>query len=158
MLVHDYTYIDSPAGTVRAALLDGAHGWIDSLATHAAAEGDAVRIRLGPQGSHGTVSKSIEAQIGQPVARGAACLIPLTWHATGVTALFPVFTGDIEIAAIGGSETQLSIWGHYDPPLGPIGEALDRFGLHRVAQASVRAFLLDLAMAIEERCGARAAS
>lgn len=158
MLVHDYTYIDAPAAAVRATLLEDSGAWIDSLATHATAAGDALRIRLGPKGTHGPVSKRIEVHVGQPVARDAATLIPLTWQATGATALFPVFTGDIEIAAIGGAETQLSIWGHYDPPLGPIGEALDRFGLHRVAQASVRAFLLDLAMAIEERGGARVAS
>lgn len=158
MLVHDYTYIDAPAGVVRARLLDGSPAWMDTLATRAAAQGDALRMRLGPQGTHGAVTKKIEVRIGQPVVRDAATLIPLTWHATGAAALFPVFSGDVEIAAIGAAETQLSIWGHYDPPLGPIGEALDRFGLHRVAEASMRAFLLELASAIEELGYAEAAS
>lgn len=158
MLVHDYTYIDVPASVVRARLLEGSPAWMDSMATRAAARGDALRIRLGPQGAHGAVTKKIEVHLGQPVARDAATLIPLTWHATGATALFPVFSGDIEIAAIGGAETQLSIWGQYDPPLGAIGEALDRFGLHRVAEASVRAFLLELASGIEELGYAEAAS
>lgn len=158
MLVHDYTYVEIPAGVVRARLVEGSHAWIDSLATHAASAGDALRIRLGPHGTDGVVTKRIAVQLGSPVTRGAATLIPLMWHATGARALFPVFNGDIEIAAIGDSETQLSIWGYYDPPLGPIGEALDRFGLHRVAQASERAFLVDLTAAIEQRGRARAAS
>jgi hypothetical protein len=158
MLVHDFTYIDAPAGVVRACLLDDSHTWMDALATQAAAEGDKVRLRLGPRGAHSPVGKLIEVEVGQAVARDAATLIPLTWRATGAAALFPVFSGDIEVAAIGGSETQLSIWGHYDPPLGVLGEALDRFGLHRMAEASVRAFLLELALAVEERGRVRAAS
>lgn len=158
MLIHDYTYIDAPASAVRARLLDGSRAWIDSLATRAAARGDAIRVRLGPCGARGPVRKQIAVQIGDPVARGEATVIPLTWHATPGAALFPVFSGDIEIAAIGGDETQLSIWGYYDPPLGVVGEALDRFGLHRVAEASVRAFVLELAENIGDRGGERAAA
>lgn len=158
MLVHDYAYLDLPAGVVRARLLEGSPAWLDPMATRAAAQGDALRIRLGPQGTHGAFTKKVEVHLGQPVARDAATLIPLTWHATGATALFPVFSGDIEIAAIGPAESQLSIWGQYDPPLGTIGEALDRFGLHHVAEASVRTFLLELAAAVEEPGCAEAAS
>ena len=157
MLVHDYTYIDAPAGAVRTNLLEGSHAWIEQLATHAAAEGDSMRVRLGPRGTHGVVGKQIAVTVGTAAARGAATLIPLTWHATGAPALFPVFSGDIEIAAIGGSETQLSIWGQYDPPLGALGDALDRFGLHRVAEASMRAFLLELAQTLAERSRERSA-
>ncbi|MBV8529028.1 MAG: hypothetical protein JOZ75_11990 [Candidatus Dormibacteraeota bacterium] len=149
MLVHDFTYIHVPAGVVRAHLVEGPRAWLDSLATQAAAAGDALSLRLGPHGQHSTLSKHIAVEIGQAVPRDGAVVVPLTWHATGAPALFPVFSGDIELAAIGGAETQLSIWGRYDPPLGAFGEALDRFGLHRVAEASVRAFLRDLAQSIE---------
>lgn len=150
MLVHDFTYIQAPAVVVGARVLDASHTWIDSLATRAAGEGDALRIRLGPTGTHGPIAKRIEVRLDDPLARGAVTLIPLTWHATGAASLFPVFSGDIEVAAIGAAETQLSIWGQYDPPLGVIGEALDRFGLHRIAEASVRAFLIELRQRIEE--------
>lgn len=148
MLVHDFTYIDLPAGVVRAHLLEGPQAWLDSLATHAAAQGDALSLRLGPHGSRSALGKRIAVEVGEPVARDGATLVPLMWKATGAPALFPVFSGDLEIAAIGGAETQLSIWGRYDPPLGTLGEALDRFGLHRIAEASVRAFLQELSASI----------
>lgn len=150
MLVHDYTYIRAPAGAIRTRLVEGAHGWIDRLATNAAAKGDALRLRLGPRGTHGPVAKEITVEVGRAVPRGGATLVPLTWHATGAPLLFPVFTGDIEIAAIGGDETELSIFGHYDPPLGAVGEMLDRGGLHRIAEASVRVFLLELARILDD--------
>lgn len=145
MLVHDFAYIDVPVGVVRARLVAGPNGWLESMATRATAHGDALRVRLGPHGTHGALAKRIDVEVGRPVARAGATLIPLTWRATGAPALFPVFRGDIEVAAIGGSETVVSIWGQYDPPLGALGDALDRFGLHRIAETSVRAFLQELA-------------
>jgi hypothetical protein len=148
MLVHDFTFVDAPAGVVRSHLIEGPQAWLDTMATRAAAEGDALSLRLGPRGRHSVLGKRIVVEIGEPLAKDGTTLVPLTWHASGAPALFPVFSGDVEIAAIGGAETQLSIWGRYDPPLGGFGEALDRFGLHRIAEASVRAFLQDLSQSI----------
>ncbi|MBV8527014.1 MAG: hypothetical protein JOZ75_01730 [Candidatus Dormibacteraeota bacterium] len=145
MLVHDFAYIDVPAGVVRARLVGAPNAWLESMANHAAEQGDALRVRLGPHGTHGALTKSVVVEVGHPVARAGATLIPLTWRATGVSALFPMFSGDIEVAAIGGAETVVSIWGQYEPPLGALGDALDRFGLHRIAESSVRSFLQELA-------------
>jgi hypothetical protein len=145
MLVHDFAYIDVPAEAVRARLVARPSGWLESMATRAITHGEALRVRLGPHGTHGALAKRIDVEVGRPVARAGATLIPLTWRATGAPALFPVFSGDVEVAPIGDGQTVVSIWGQYDPPLGALGDALDRFGLHRIAEASVRAFLQELA-------------
>lgn len=148
MLIYDFTFIDAPAGVVRSRLLDGSNAWLGELAGDAAAEGDSIRLRLGPHGGHRILAKDIDVHVGQPFARGASTVVPVTWTARGAAPLFPIFSGDIEIAAIGGAETQLLISGKYDPPLGALGEALDRFALHRIAQASIRAFLVELGRAL----------
>ena len=145
MLVHDFAYIDVPADVVRARLVRGRRAWLEFMATRATEHGDALLVRLGPRGPRGAMAKRIAVDVGRPVIRGSATLIPLTWRATGVGALFPVFIGDIEVAPMGGGETVVSIWGQYDPPLGALGDALDRCGLHRIAEACVRAFLQELA-------------
>lgn len=158
MLVHDFAYIDVPAGVVRGRLIGGPNAWLETMATRAAEHGDALRVRLGPHGTRGALAKRIAVEIGRPLARGGATLIPLTFRATGVSALFPVFCGDLEVASIGGAETVVSIWGQYEPPLGALGDALDRFGLHRIAEASVRAFLQQLAQSFAVVEDVRAAS
>jgi hypothetical protein len=45
---------------------------------------------------------------------------------------------DLKIEPLGPDLTQLSFEGSYEPPLGVPGAALDRWALHRVAEASVK--------------------
>jgi hypothetical protein len=44
---------------------------------------------------------------------------------------------------VSAAETQLEIEGHYRPPFGPVGEAVDAVVGHRVAQAAVHGFFED---------------
>jgi hypothetical protein len=55
--------------------------------------------------------------------------------------LIPSLEADIELGELGPGRTQLSISARYTPPLGPLGHALDRALLHRVAEATVKDFL-----------------
>jgi hypothetical protein len=151
MLVRDYAYVDAPAAMVQQRLVQGAGSWLGSAAAHAADVGNDVRVRLGPRGLDGTVSKEIVVHTGDPVCRPSATVIPLTWRASGSSALFPIFHGDLEVAPLGEQRTQLSLWGHYDPPLGALGIAVDKVVMHRVAEASVRAFLRDVAAVLTEQ-------
>jgi len=50
-------------------------------------------------------------------------------------------SADLEIAPLDAELTQLTLRGRYEPPLGAVGRRLDRLLMHRVAEASVRAFL-----------------
>ena len=68
MLVYDFTFIAAPAGVVRSRLLDGTHVWLGDLARDAAAEGDSVRLRLGPQGAHRMLAKDIDVRVGSALS------------------------------------------------------------------------------------------
>jgi uncharacterized membrane protein len=48
---------------------------------------------------------------------------------------------DLEVAALGGSRTQLSVSARYRPPLGSVGRVIDKALLHRVAEATIKDFL-----------------
>jgi|GraSoiStandDraft_16_1057320.scaffolds.fasta_scaffold2290679_2 hypothetical protein len=48
--------------------------------------------------------------------------------------------------------------GTYRPPFGPVGRALDRALLHRVASATIREFTAQVAARITDRSGAVAAT
>ena len=50
-------------------------------------------------------------------------------------------TADLVAARLVDNETQLSLRGSYTPPLGWVGEALDRALLHRVAESTVKEFV-----------------
>ncbi len=72
----------------------------------------------------------------------------MTWEPGGH--LLPRLDAELELASLGRTRTQLAISGRYDPPLGTVGRAIDRFALHRVAEATIKDFLDRVAAALLE--------
>jgi hypothetical protein len=87
------------------------------------------------------LGKTVKLEVGEPLKRDEVTVVPLTWRATATPGLFPVMSADLEIAPLDAELTQLTLRGRYEPPLGAVGRRLDRLLMHRVAEASVRAFL-----------------
>ncbi len=69
--------------------------------------------------------------------------------AVGVAGLFPELDADLEVAPLGSHQTQLSMSARYVPPLGLVGRVIDRAVLHRVAEATLKDFLDQVAEALE---------
>ncbi|MGA7987911.1 MAG: hypothetical protein WCB51_05875 [Candidatus Dormiibacterota bacterium] len=145
MLVHDFAYVPAPADKVRDRILADHGAWLAPLVTAAAGEGEALRLRVGPLEALPMLGKTVSVHVGQPIDRGEITVVPLTWQATSTPGLFPVLSADLEVAGLGNDLTQLTLQGRYDPPLGAIGQRIDRLLMHRVAEASVRSFLSRLA-------------
>jgi hypothetical protein len=79
----------------------------------------------------------------------------IRWEASGPGGvLFPSLDADITLAPASDRTTLLVLAGVYRPPLGPLGVALDRAALHRVAAATIRNFLGHLATGISGAPGA----
>lgn len=89
-------------------------------------------------GSRGALAKTIELEIKDRYAGPDQVVLAMSWTATGATALFPRMEADLKIEPLGPALTQLSFEGSYQPPLGAPGAAMDRWALHRVAEASVK--------------------
>jgi hypothetical protein len=77
--------------------------------------------------------------------------VPITWVATGARGLFPRLEGEMVVSEVGPELTQLIFRGSYDPPLGLVGEALDKILLHRLAEASVKHFVDGVIAAVSDR-------
>lgn len=112
-----------------------------SLDSRRAPPAKARRLRVGPIASLPMLSKAVTLHAAELIVRGESTVVPLTWRATGPQGIFPVLSADLEVAALSPKITHLSLRGSYDPPLGAVGQRLDRLLLHRVAEATIRAFM-----------------
>ena len=101
--------------------------------------------RVGPAG----VSKLVRVQVRELSWTDRSAGLALRWEATGAGGgLFPVLDADLTLAPAGDQDTVLRMAGAYRPPLGPLGEALDRAILRRVAAATIRSFIARVAAQI----------
>lgn len=150
MFVYYFVHLPHPREEVEGALLDGLEG-LPALADLAYRKGEELCTRIGLR--RGALAKEVKLDVGAPRRGEGETTLPLTWEATGPSSLFPRMEADLVVAAMGSGLTQLALRGSYEPPLGRLGRALDRALLHRVAEASVKAFIDRLAEGVEARVG-----
>jgi hypothetical protein len=107
-------------------------------------------LRVGPRGPAPGVSRLVEVRFRDLVSRGDSAVLTLRWEAIGPGGnLFPALDADLTLTAKGADTTRLRLDGSYRPPLGGLGERLDRMILHRVAAATIDSFVTRIAEAIE---------
>ena len=129
-VVHDLLRTD-PARLIAPAVHAGALHGSEVVATF---EVELAGIDVGAR----VVVEVGELEEQEPVA---TLRIPLNWRAVDHTGLFPIMEAVLEVYPVDEERTQLGFDGHYQPPLGPLGAALDHVVLHRVAEATVGHFL-----------------
>ncbi len=97
----------------------------------------------------GAFSKQMLVQLLRPYQHDGILVVPVRWVATGATgAMFPQLDGNLELAPADDGQSVLRLNGAYRPPLAAVGGGLDRLLLHRVADATIRRFLQDVAAGI----------
>jgi hypothetical protein len=129
-------------------------GWLAGASREAYGELGRGLARVGPSP---TVSRLVEVQFGTMVTHSGSAVLPLRWQAAGTGgSLFPALDADITVAPFGESRTLIALAGVYRPPLGPVGAALDRVVLRRVALATVRRFVRRVDEAIADPAAATA--
>jgi hypothetical protein len=126
-----------------------------SASEDAYGRGTASLTRVGAAG----LSKLVRVQLRELAWTDRSAGLAIRWEATGPGGgLFPVLDADLRLASAGDQVTLLTMAGVYRPPLGPLGEALDRAILHRVADATIRNFAVWIAAQITGRPGAAEAT
>jgi hypothetical protein len=104
------------------------------------------------------VSKLVRVQARELSWANLSVGMALRWEASGPGGgLFPVLDADLTLTPAPapvpghGPGSLLTLAGVYRPPLGPLGEVLDRAILNRVATATVRGFLARVAAQLADQ-------
>jgi hypothetical protein len=88
--------------------------------------------------------------VGPSYGDAAHLFRTLEWHAATATQLFPMLDADLKWVPLDKDVSQLSLLGTYRPPLSVVGDLGDAALGHRVAEACVRQFVLDVAARVEQ--------
>lgn len=143
MLIHDFVLVEEPIGKISAAVLND-KGWLGQNATQAYRDAERLRIKVGPKIGSKFSAKEVVLFVEDCRQAVDSYVIPLTWEATGTPGLFPILKADLLLAPIGDATTQITLTGSYEPPLGQVGQRLDQLLLHRLAETTIRSFLMGI--------------
>jgi hypothetical protein len=146
--IYFYTHLSVPFGVAASVLAGDPALWLPAPAErsngHFAVTLTAEGALPGPVAEH-----TADVEIG-PSGRYPESLIrSVTWRSAHLDRILPTLAADLELCTLGGGGSQLSMTGTYKPPLSVVGEVGDRLHGHRIAEACVRRFVLDVGMRLE---------
>ena len=133
MFVDISTNVSLPESRVAELLITNPTE-MEGLGAAAYRHGEELRSRVGPGGP---VAKEIVISLDPPSMARRGVVIPLRWRATGAEALFPSLDGELIVEPVDSDSCTLRLRATYRPPLGPLGEFVDRILLTRLARATV---------------------
>ncbi len=150
MFVGDEVLLEVSFVAARARLANLTRGSsLLSASREAYGEGITGLARVGPLGSAPGLSRLVEVHVRDLATSDDSAGLALRWEAAGPGGgLFPALDADLTVRSAGEQATTLTLVGAYRPPLGTLGAGLDRAILHRVAAATIGAFLTHVADAI----------
>ena len=141
MLLRYFVVVARPIEEIEAELLTGAQNWMPDLAWKSNGHGLRLLSELGFEVAKRRIAKRIEVELGAPRQMTGVTLLPIRWNAASHAGFFPALEGQLEIAPIGKTTTQIGLSASYEPPLGLLGKIADRALMHRVAEITVKDFL-----------------
>jgi hypothetical protein len=148
-----YEYVNRIASEVVAELVSPSHTMFKAATESAVAEAHRFREQLRVEIAGLDIGKDVVIEVGQPEDKGYAVFIPIKWRAESQAGLFPSMDAELEVMPLSDRQplTQIGILGRYRPPIGVFGAIGDAMLGHRVAEASVRHFVIDLAARLREQ-------
>ena len=155
--LRSYDYVNHPYEAVRDALRSDARGLFQRATTVTAARADALHSQLHARIGPLDVAAEVEIEVGAIAEEadapngGPATRLTLSWQAVR----HPGMNATLSVYALTPGETQLDLEGHYEPPAGAVGRALDAVAGHRLAEASVQQFVKEIATALRAELGRR---
>jgi hypothetical protein len=147
MLFQYFTHVPLPLGTVESRI-DEVRASLEEWADIAYRDGEELRATVGP--GPNSRAKTVRLDIGMAEVRRSGIIYPVTWTAVGASGLFPRLSADLVLSHVGKSRTRVALEGTYDPPLGPIGRAIDRLALRNVAEATIQDWVDRVATAVSD--------
>jgi len=154
-----YDYVNHAYDSVRRALVADPLAVFQKATRAASSRANTVAIALRVDVAGVEVSKEVLVSVQQVTEEPARAKAPartkilIEWEAAKSPRLFPFMRAELSVYALTATETQLDLLGHYEPPLGPLGSALDALVGHRIAEASVHRFLAAVATHLRSALG-----
>jgi hypothetical protein len=151
VFIGDEAQLDASFAIARERLMQLAgSGLLLSTSEDAYDLGTAGLARVGVPG----LSKLVRIQARDLASAEGSVGLAIRWEATGPGGgLFPVLDADIRLVRAAERTCVLTMSGVYRPPFGALGQALDRTILHRVAAATIRDFVAQVAARIADQPG-----
>lgn len=126
-------FVEDPHHWLPTARRDGAHSW--RVTVHA-----------------GAFTREVALAIGAPWRSGASVWRTIQWDPTAedsqpstIERLLPSFDGELGIHLSSQKMQTLMVDGRYTPPGGTLGAAMDAMALNRLAHATVKRLVADIA-------------
>ena len=146
-----YDYVNHPYEKVRDALRANAVPIFSRATMGASARAEHIAAQLHVNVGAIDVATDIEIVVHQvedtprvgKTSPGMRVLFE--WKAKKSSRFFPLMHAELRVFPLTGSETQLEFSGHYDPPLGIFGGAVDAIVGNRIADASIHRFVSEVA-------------
>jgi hypothetical protein len=148
--VRCYEYVNRPYESVRALLHGDPMKLLQTATTSAAARSSSLLANLRVQVAGIEIGLDVRVLMrGIRDQRAGAGNEPITrlefsLNAARLPALFPTMLAEVSAQPLSAAETQLEVEGNYWPPLGLVGNAVDATVGHRIVEATVHRFLVDV--------------
>jgi CBS domain-containing protein len=96
------------------------------------------------------LGKHVRAHTGVARHVGTRVILPLRWQAEPGRPLFPAFDGSIELEQVDRARSELSLFGSYRLPLGPVGAAAEATLFRNIAMTTADTLMKNLAAELAE--------
>jgi hypothetical protein len=153
MFVRYYTELPLPYEQVRDGAVDPPpEEWLPELAADAEASTGRLLLEVGLKFAGMDLRQRGRVELSHWLATSSGGeSIHITWASAQLPGLFPTVDAEFEVAPLGSERTQLGLSAQYEPPLGWLGRGMDRFLLHRIAEAAAKDFVDSAARRVLER-------
>lgn len=153
--IRSYDYVNHPYDRVREALSADPRAVFSAATSAASSRAQAVATQLSVNVGSLEVGTEIAVTVGAvqesgDTPSGRAARIPVSWEAAERPRLFPLMKAELAVYPLTPTETQLDFHGVYEPPGGWMGGAVDAVVGHRIAEASVKRLIADIARYLRE--------
>lgn len=154
--IRSYDYVNAPYERVRDALRNDALTVFQSATKSAVSRAQSLVAELhidiggvGVKADINVVVRNVKEQV--ETTPFPTTLLQLEWEAVSMPALFPFMKAELSVYPLTATETQLDFLGHYEPPFGVVGKAMNAVVGYRIAEHSIHRFLVEVAQYLRQR-------
>jgi hypothetical protein len=145
-----YDYVNHPYERVRDALRQDALTVFQAATKSAVSRARSIAAELHVDVGGIGVKADIEVCVKHVKEKVDTIPTPTTrllleWEAATMPGLFPLMKAELSVYPLTATETQLDFLGHYEPPFGIVGKAMNAIAGYRIAEVSVHRFVSDVA-------------